>query len=353
MSSPDAILSHLTVKPIRTVAELDEKLSDPGADVVDFMKKLEGDILILGVSGKVGPGLARMAAQAMKASGKPRRILGVASFRNEDNRREIESFGVETIKADLYQDGVFDLLPDCPNVLYLIGRKFGSTGSEWLTWMTNVFLAGQAARRYAKSRIVAFSSGNVYPFMPIASGGATESTLPGPIGEYAASCLGRERMFDHFSNETGTKVLHYRLNYAVELRYGILYDVATRVWNGLPVSLTMGHVNVVWQGYVNRVALLSLGLAASPPRILNVTGPETVSIRQLATRFGELFNKSPIFEGTEAPEALLSNATDCFKHFGRPEVTLDTLIEWTAYWVASGGPSLGKPTHFEARDGKF
>lgn len=346
-------LSNLTCPPIRTEEDLRERLSRPSSALIQLIKQLKGDILILGVSGKVGPELARMAVRAVAESQKPRRIMGVASFSDPRQRTYLEKLGVETVKANLHEDGAFDRLPDAENVLFLVGRKFGSTGAEWQTWTTNVTLAGLAAKRYAKSSVVAFSTGNVYPFVSVGSGGASESTPLGPVGEYAMSCLGRERMFDNASNEFGARVLHFRLNYAVELRYGILHDVAIRVWTKQPVNLASGHVNVVWQGYVNEVALRSLDMAASPPAVLNVTGPETVSIRWLAERFGEIFRKKPVFEGQESDSALLSNASRCFGHFGYPSVTLDVLVGWTAHWVASGGRALGKPTHYDTRDGRF
>ena len=343
----------LSVEPIKTVPELERILTTASSGLVVSMRALKGDILILGVGGKVGPTLARLAKNAVEASGISRRVIGVDVFPGKDERRRLEDAGVETIKADLMAPGSFDALPDAENIVYMVGRKFGSTGAEWQTWMTNVHLAGLAGRRYAKSRMVAFSSGNIYPFLPIGSGGATESTPPSPVGEYAISCLGRERMFDYYANEAGAKVLHFRLNYAVELRYGVIVDVATKVWAGEPVDVTMGNANVVWQGYAGSVALQCFALAASPARVLNVTGPEIVSIRWLATRLGELMGKKPIIVGQESPTALLSNAAPCHKLFGYPEVSVEKAVEWVAYWTMSGGSTLNKPTHYETRDGKY
>jgi len=353
MSSLAEIRLRMSVPPIETVEDLEQKLSEPGAQLVEALKILDGDILILGVGGKVGPTVARLAMRAVAASGVARKVIGVDAFPIDAVRGQLDALGVQTVKADLLADGAFEQLPDAENVLYMVGRKFGSTGAEWQTWFTNVFLSGLSAKRYQKSRIVAFSSGNIYPFLPLASGGATETTPTAPVGEYAMSCLGRERMFDQYANEAGARVLHFRLNYAVELRYGIVYDVATQVWNDAAINLSTGHVNVAWQGYVSNVALQCFPLAASPARVLNITGPEIVSIRWLATRFGELFGKTPRFTGEEAPTALLNNAAQCFKRFGYPSVSLDTLVEWVAYWVAAGGENLGKPTHYETRDGKF
>ncbi len=346
-------LSRFCTKPIKTAAELDKKLSEPTPEVIDAVGKLDGDLLILGAGGKIGPSLAQLAARAVRASGVKRNMVGVSAVYDPRARKTLESLGVKTIKTDLLAPGAFDELPDAANVIYMLGQKFGSTGAEWNTWAINVLLAGLAANRYRKARVVAFSSGNIYPFEPVNSGGSTESTPPDPVGEYAMSCLGRERMFDYYSHQAGAKVLHFRLNYAVELRYGILFDVATQVWNRTPINVTTGNVNVVWQGYVNAVALRCFALAQSPPRALNVAGPETVSIGWAAERFGELMGRQPAFAGEEAPTALLSNAAQCHKLFGYPAVSVDTIIEWVAHWVMAGGHSLGKPTHYETRDGKF
>jgi nucleoside-diphosphate-sugar epimerase len=341
------------IPPVKTEAELDALLSAPAPELVEFMARLNGDLLILGAGGKVGHTLARMAVRAVEASGVQRKVIGVATFSSPGMRKALDQIGVETHQADLMKPGALDQLPDAENVLYLVGRKFGSTGAEWDTWAVNVQLSGECARRYRKSRIVSFSSGNIYPFLPVGSGGATEETPVAPVGEYAMTTLGRERMFDYVAHHEGTKVVQFRLNYAAELRYGIVHDVATKVWNREPIDLSMGHVNVVWQGYVCNVALLSFGLAASPARILNVAGPETVSIRWMAERLGKLLGKAPEFVGEESPNALLSNAATCYKLFGYPQVSVDALIEWVAYWVAHDGASLGKPTHYETRDGKF
>jgi nucleoside-diphosphate-sugar epimerase len=339
--------------PIESVDELEDRLTTPTPGVVDAMRSLDGDILILGVGGKMGPTLARLALRASEAAGVERKVIGVSSYMQPGLHEHLESLGITPFKVDMLEPGVLEALPDCPNVLYLCGRKFGSTGAEWATWATNVHLPGLVARRYMDSRIVTFSSGNIYPFMPIDSGGATESTPTDPVGEYAMSCLGRERLFEHFSQERGTRVLQFRLNYAVELRYGVPVDVATAVWHGEPVDVSTGYANMVWQGYANAVALQALHLAASPPRILNVTGPELVAIRDMALRFGELMGREPRIVGEEAPTALLSDAGECHRLFGPPDVPMDTLIEWIAHWVMNDGESLGKPTHYESRDGKF
>lgn len=328
-------------------------MSEPTPAVVDMMRRLSGDILILGVGGKVGPTLALMAARAREVSGVSRRILGVSTYSMPGLRDRLDAAGIETIRADLLAPGAFDALPDAENVMYMVGRKFGTTGAEGATWATNVFVAGMAARRYRHSRIVVFSSGNVYPFVPVDSGGATEDTQPDPVGEYGMSCLGRERMFDYAASAFGTPVLQFRLNYAVELRYGVILDVARKVWQGEPVDVTMGHFNAVWQQYVSAVALQCFESAAAPPRILNVTGPEVISVRSLARRLGELLEKNPTITGEEASVALLASAAQCHRLFGYPEVSADCLVEWVAHWVKSGGETWEKPTHFDTRDGKF
>jgi hypothetical protein len=345
--------NRFTVDPIPTVADLDDRLTEPSVDLVEAMTQLEGDIVILGVGGKMGPTLARLAVRALRRAGTTQEVIGVSSFSKSGLRTKLEGHGIETIKADLLESGAVEALPDAPNIIYMVGRKFGSTGAEWDTWATNVYVAGTVVRKYQHARIVAFSSGNVYPQEPVGSGGSTECTQPRPVGEYAMSCLGRERMFDHAAHNFGTKVLHYRLNYATELRYGVLVDIAQSVWAGQPVDVTMGQANVVWQGYANEVALRSLALASSPPRILNVAGPETVSIRWAAARFAALMGKEAKIVGEEKPKAFLNNALECHKRFGYPSASVDTMIEWVAQWIMNGGETLDKPTHFQTSDGTY
>jgi len=338
---------------IRTEGELEERLSRPSAADVEFMRELEGDLLILGVAGKMGPSLARRARRAADEAGVRKRIVGVARFSNPRVREELEAAGVETICADLLDEEQLQALPELPNVIYMAARKFGTTGNEYLTWALNTYLPGRVAERLRRSRIVAFSSGNVYPLVPIAHGGPTEATPPDPVGEYAQSVLGRERMFEYFSARYGTPVTLLRLNYAIDLRYGVLVDLALKVYQRQPVNLAMGQVNVIWQGDANSVALRAFRLCQSPPAVLNVTGPETVSVRSLAWKFARRFGVEPIFEGTEAPTALLSDASLCHRLFGYPEVTLEQMVEWVAEWIRAGGVLWSKPTHFEVRDGRF
>ena len=341
------------VDMIQSEAELEDRLSTPSAEDVAFFRELEGDLLIIGVSGKMGPSLARRAARAARVAGVPRRIIGVSRFSTPSAQRFLQQAGVETLRADLLDAGAVASLPDARNVIFMAGRKFGSTGAESLTWAMNAYLPALVAQRFHQSRIVAFSSGNVYPLVPVESDGATEETAPAPVGEYAQSVLARERIFEHFSRCHETPVVLLRLNYAIDLRYGVLLDIGSEVFEGRSIDVTMGAVNVIWQGDANSVALRSLAHGQSPPLILNLTGPETLSVRAVAHRFGEIFGKAPLLEGQEAATALLNNAGLCLRLFGAPSVTVEEMIEWTAHWIMSEGVTLNKPTHFESRDGKF
>ncbi len=313
-------------------------------------RELGGDLLILGVAGKMGPSLAVRARRAAPAG---MRVIGVSRFSSEANRRLLEDAGVETISADLLDEDTLPRLPDVPNVIHMAARKFGSTGDESPTWAMNAYLPARVAERFRASRIVAFSSGNVYPLSPIAQGGSVETSDLVPVGEYAMSAVARERLLTHVSKTHGTPMAILRLNYAVETRYGVLLDIGTRVFERKPIDLGMGCANVIWQGDANSICLRSFAHCASPPFVLNLTGPETLSVRWIAKRFGEILGVEPVFEGEERTTALLNNAARSFRLFGYPSVSADELIEWTANWIGSGGRTLGKPTHFEARDGKF
>lgn len=338
---------------ITTEAELDDLLTTPTEPVVRTLAALEGDLLILGVGGKMGPTLARLARRAIELGGGRQRVIGVSRFSDAAIERQLRDVGIETLSVDLLAAGALDHLPDAPNVILMAGRKFGSTGAEDLTWAMNTLLPALVAERYRSARLVAFSTGNVYPLVPVTSGGATEDQPVGPIGEYAQSCLGRERVLTYVSRQLGTPLAIVRLNYAIDLRYGILLDVARRVWRGEAIDVTMGNVNVIWQGDANCAVLRALALVASPPRIINLTGPETVSVRWLATRFGELLDRMPWIVGEEAATALLSNAAQAHHLFGYPRVPLETMIRWVAHWVRQDGRTFEKPTHFETRDGRF
>ena len=338
---------------IHTEPQLEFYLSEPTSAVVEAVAALKGDILILGVGGKMGPTLAKQAKLAVERAGIAKKVIGVSRFSTPGVREDLHAAGIETITADLLSESSLQNLPEIENVILMAGRKFGSTDNESLTWAMNGYMPGRVAEKLRDSRLVVFSTGNVYPLTPISHGGATECSPVAPIGEYAQSCLSRERICTHFSSQFGTPMAILRLNYAIDLRYGILLDIAEKVYAEDKISLEMGNVNVIWQGDANAVALRAFAHCQSPPLVLNVTGPETVSIRYLASRFGEIFNKSPHFAGEAASTALLSNAARCHHLFGYPRVSLGQMIEWVAEWVRIGGPTLHKPTYFEVRDGKF
>lgn len=336
--------------PALTEDALEEWLSRPAPAVVEALRALEGDVMVLGAGGKMGPTLARMARRALEPG---REVLAVSRFSSARARAGLEAHGVKVIPCDLLDRAAVSALPDAPNLIFMAGHKFGTSDAPELTWMMNAVLPAIVAERFAKARTVVFSTGCVYPFTPVDSGGSREEDALAPPGEYAHSCIARERVFTHFSKQHGTPCLIYRLNYAIDLRYGVLHDVARKVWLGEPVDVTMGHANVIWQGDANARALQCLAHAQSPPAILNVTGRETVRIRALAERFGALLGRAPVITGQEAPTAWLSNAAKSYDWFGEPAVALDEMIEATAAWVRQGGASLGKPTHFESRDGNF
>ncbi len=338
---------------IESVDQLEEMLSEPTPAAIDAMRNMKGDLLVLGVAGKMGPTLARMAQRASNAAGTRRRIIGVSRFSNADEASRLEAHGIETIKADLLDQAALDRLPDAPNVLYMAGMKFGATGKESLTWAMNTYLPGMVCNRFPNSRIVAFSTGNVYGLTPVAGGGSVETNLPNPVGEYAMSCLGRERIFEHFSRTLSIPMAIIRLNYATEMRYGVIVDLARKVWAGETIDVAMGHVNVIWQGDANAMTLAAFDYLATPPLMLNVAGPEVVNVRDVCAIYGKLMGKLVTFTGTEAPDALLNNASLGYRLAGRPRVSLEQQLNWVAQWVMSGRAILGKPTHFEARDGKF
>lgn len=338
---------------MRTVEELEERLSRPRPALVDDIRKLDGDIVVLGAAGKMGPSLVRLATRAIAEAGTGAKVTAVSRFSQPGSADAMRASGAEVHPADLSDDAAIADLPDAANVVFLVGAKFGTAGRETATWATNTYLPGRIAQRYADSRIVALSTGNVYPLTPTGSGGPTEEHPVGPVGEYAMSCLGRERIFGHFAQASGTPTALIRLNYAVEPRYGVLVDIGQAVRSGQQVDVTTGYANVVWQGYANEVILRSLLQADVPPFVLNLTGPETISVRQVARQFAQAFGTDVEFTGTEAPTALLSNAGRCHGLFGYPDVPLDELVRMTADWIAADQPLLGKPTKFDVRDGQF
>ena len=332
------------------VAHLEDVMTAPGPELTADLESLSGDILILGVAGKMGPTLARLAKRA--APGK--RVVGVARFTEPGLREKLEAWGVECIACDLLERGEIERLPKIDNVVFMAGRKFGSVGREDLTWAMNVMVPAQVAEAFRASRIVAFSTACVYPYVDVASGGATEAVPPiPPSGDYANSCVGRERMFEYFSHKHGTRGRLLRLEYAIDMRYGVLHDVGRKVYSGANIDLTMGHVNVIWQGDANSRALRALGECTMPASALNLSGPETVSVRALAEAFGRHFSRQPVFSGKEAGTAWLVNSAEAQRLFGPPSVPLDTMIAWQADWITRGGASLGKDTHFDTRDGKY
>jgi nucleoside-diphosphate-sugar epimerase len=337
---------------IRTEDELEDRLSEPTAAVIETLGALGGDIIVLGVGGKMGPSLARMARRGSDAAGVRRRIVGVSRFR-AGGETDLRKHGIEAISCDLLDAAAVAKLPDAANVLFLVGRKFGSTSDEAATWAINSYLPGVVCARYRGSRIVALSTGNVYPLVSVSGAGSRETDSPQPVGEYAMSCLGRERVFEHFSRAYGILVAVIRLNYACDLRYGVLVDLARKVLAGEPIDLSMGYFNTIWQGDAAALALRALVHAESPPSIVNVTGPEKLSVRVVAERFGQLMNRPVRFTGTEADTALLSDARYGLGLLGPLRVGADQLVEWVANWVTRGGRSLNKPTHFESRDGRF
>lgn len=331
------------------VAALEDALSTPSRELVAELQRVPGDIMVLGVGGKMGPTLARMAKRAAPA----RRVIGVARFSEPGLREQLQQHGIECVQADLLSRDALAQLPAVENIVFMAGRKFGSTGSEWLTWAMNAHVPALVAERFARSRIVAFSTACVYPFVDTAGDGAREEVPPtAPSGEYANSCVARERLFEHFSHQYATPGRLIRLSYAIDMRYGVLHDVAQKVIRREPIDLSMGYANVIWQGEANDWTLRSLAHCTTPTSPLNLSGPK-VRIRDVATALGKRLGIAPVLTGTEAPTAWLIDSSEAYRLFGPPQVSLETMLDWTADWVARGGQSLGKPTHYEARDGKY
>ncbi|MEM8588149.1 MAG: NAD-dependent epimerase/dehydratase family protein [Pseudomonadota bacterium] len=331
-------------------AALDDFMTRPIPDLIADLKSVSGDITVLGVGGKMGPSLAILAKRAAP----DKRVIGVARFTDATVKARLEAAGVETIACDLLDRAAVARLEVTENVIFMAGRKFGSAGNQPLTWAMNALVPAIVAEHFAKARIVAFSTACVYPFVDIRHQGATEATPPTPPpGEYAASCVGRERMFEYYSSRFDTPGRLLRLSYAIDMRYGVLHDVATLVRDGQPISVAMGHVNVIWQGDANACALRALKHCTTPTSPLNISGPEVASVRAMATAMGEKLDRKPIIEGDEAATAWLVNTAEQTRLFGYPTVPLAKLLDWTATWVKAGGGSLGKPTHFEVRDGNY
>ena len=333
--------------------KLEEQTQAPSPALIRDMKKLEGDLMLLGAGGKMGPSLAVLAKKALEQAGKDNAVIGVSRFSDVAVQQNLEAQGIQTIKADLLDEAQLAGLPEAENVLYMAGTKFGTTGRESFTWAMNAYLPGRVAKKFRNSRIVVFSTGNIYPFVAVISGGATEDTTPDPVGEYAQSCLGRERMFEHFSQKYQTPCLIYRLNYAIDFRYGVLQEIGRSVLEEREIDLSSGHVNVIWQGDANEYALRCLHLCQSPAYKLNITGPETVSVRWAAQEFGKLLDKKPILVGEEQSTALLNNATLVHQLLDYPKVSLREMIRLLSVWLSSGGETINKPTHFQERKGNY
>jgi len=335
------------------VTALYNQLLEPSPALLSDIATLDGDIMILGVGGKMGPALAKLARRALNLVGSERKVIGASRFSEPGLLEELNQLDIETHVVDLLNEDQLQSLPAAKNVLYLAGTKFGTTGKESFTWAMNAYLPGRVAEKYRDSNIVVFSTGNVYPLTPVYAGGATEKLSPEPLGEYAQSCLGRERVFQYFSTKNNTPVFIYRLNYANDVSYGVLLEIAKAVKERKPIDLRMGYVNVIWQGDANEIAIRALNHCSVPAKVVNVTGPETVSIKWLGVQFGNIFGQEPVFINTEESTALLSNAGVSNDLFGYPKVLLNQMIQLIAEWVNQGGKTINKPTHFQERQGKF
>lgn len=333
---------------------LNSMLTEPSAALVEDLKRLEGDIMVLGAGGKMGPDICVLAKKASVLGGSDRKIYAVSRFSDAAAAERLRSHGVTVIAADLMDANALQALPDCKNIIYMAGRKFGTNGTEYLTWGMNAWLPCMVAQRFRQSNIVVFSSGNLYPKVSTASGGATERVRTVPVGEYCMSCLGRERAFEYAARTMGTRIAIMRLNYAVDLRYGVLHDIAQTILAGAPVDLSaMPSFNCIWQKDANEAAIRLLLHTSAEVEIMNVTGPETAGVRETAAQLAALLGKPVTFVGEEAPTAYLSCAGKMFGRMGYPTVPLQMLIEWQAQWLLAGGRSLGKPTHFEERNGNY
>jgi nucleoside-diphosphate-sugar epimerase len=334
---------------IADIAALDDLLCRPSQPLIDDLAKIEGDIMILGVAGKMGPTLAGLAKAALP----DRRIIGVARFSDPSVKDWLQARGIETINCDLLDEAALRALPKAANIVFMAGRKFGAEGDLSLTWAMNAHVPALVAQAFSRSSIIAFSTGCVYPFVKVDGKGADESVPPNPPGEYAQSCVGRERMFEYFSRHFGTPGRLFRLNYAIDMRYGVLHDIASKIMAGTPIDVSLGHVNFIWQGDAAAQALRCLAHCDTPTSPVNVSGHEILSVRDLAAKLGALLGREPVIVGGEQPTAWLTDTSQAVKLFGLPIVDTEQLIRWTADWVSRSMPSLGKPTKYEVRDGRY
>ena len=335
------------------IMQLEEAISTPCPSLVEMMGRLEGDIMILGIAGKMGITLGMAAVKAVRLAGVNKRVIGISRFSNPADQDRLENYGIRTIQCDLLDRKTVAMLPDVPNIIFMAGREFSDDGSPEKTWAINTLVPSNVAEHFRESRIVVYSSGWVYEMVPITSRGSRETDQPGPVGEYSHSILARERIFEYYSLTNKTPVCLMRLNYAIDLRYGALRDIADSVYGGQPVDVTMGYLNVIWQGDAINQSLLCLEHCSSPPEIINITGLETLSVREIALEFGRLFGLEVSITGKEDPRALLSDSTRAAALFGKPAVSVEQMMHWTAEWIKSGGPSLNQPSHFQTGDGRF
>lgn len=336
-----------------TKERLDEILCEPSDRLIADLGKLEGDIMILGAGGKMGPTMSILAANAVKKGNLGKKVYAVSRFSDQKARDLMESNGVIAISADLQCASDIDSLPDCPNIIFMVGRKFGTDGQEALTWGMNAAVPVLVLERFFRSRFVVFSSGNIYDLVEPSSGGSQESDRVNPIGEYTQSCLARERIFEYYASTRGTKVLIFRLSYAIALEYGVISDIAKKVNEGQPIGLANPCFNCIWQNDANEYALRSLLLADNPVRKLNVTGPEVAGVKAVAQKLGQLLGKSVSFVGQSSPTAYLENSSEAMTALGYPKVSLGRMIELQAQWIKDGGSYIDKPTHFEERKGSY
>ncbi|MSU60826.1 MAG: NAD-dependent epimerase/dehydratase family protein [Pedosphaera sp.] len=337
---------------VQDETELDDLLTRPSPRLIESIKGIPKRLLILGAGGKMGPTLAVLAKRAATLAGVEVEVVAASRFSDARSRQWLESHEVNTCVTDLLDRRSLENLPDSTHIIYLVGLKFGTSDNPSLTWAANTLAPAHVAERFPKARIVALSTGNVYPFVPVDSGGATEDHALTPVGEYPNAAVARERIFDYFSRENGTRIALLRLNYAVELRYGVLLDIAQRVWAGQPVDLAASRFNSIWQGDANDMILRAFPLTSSPASSWNLTGP-CLRVREIAFQFGEILGRAPVFTGEESNTALLSNPQRLYSHLGPPSTPLGDILRWTAHWVQSGGRCLNKPTHFEVRDGQY